>query len=110
MDVEEKQSVLEEFNEWVNMSPDEHEQWLKSDCSRDSSIHFSGSLSDNRAGWRVVELKRKHPEQFEENDFDLMMRAVGFIKRQAFAEPYGYINASQWRYTLMNWGHDPLKR
>lgn len=109
MDIEEKRTVLQEFHACVNMTPTELENWLCSDQSRITSVHNAGSLSDHRAGWWVLEITRKDDHKLDESDYDQMMRTVGFIKRQASEEPYGYINGSQWRFTLMNWGHDPLK-
>ena len=37
-----------------------------------------------------------------------MRKAVGFIRRHRAQEPENMVT-SRWRYSLMNWGHDPLK-
>jgi len=34
-------------------------------------------------------------------------RKVGFIYRHLAQRPAGNIAAAPWRYSLMNWGHDP---
>jgi hypothetical protein len=37
-----------------------------------------------------------------------MRKVVGFIRRHLAQQPAN-IYTSPWRYSLMNWGHDPLK-
>ena len=38
-----------------------------------------------------------------------MNKVVGYINRHLAQKPKGDIEDSNWRYSLMNWGHDPLK-
>ena len=38
-----------------------------------------------------------------------MRKVVGFVRRHTAREPVNTVT-SRWRYALMNWGHDPLKR
>jgi hypothetical protein len=35
---------------------------------------------------------------------------VGYVKRHLAQRPSGDISDSAWRYSLMNWGHDPTKK
>jgi hypothetical protein len=43
-------------------------------------------------------------------DYDHMRKVVGYAKRQpAQGGPRDDKEHSKWRYSLMNWGHDPLK-
>ena len=37
-----------------------------------------------------------------------MRRVVGFVRRHRAQEPANLVT-SRWRYSLMNWGCDPLK-
>ena len=37
-----------------------------------------------------------------------MRKVVGFVRRHGAQEPANIVT-SRWRYSLMNWGHDPLK-
>jgi hypothetical protein len=37
-----------------------------------------------------------------------MRKVVGFIRRHSAQRPEN-IYTSRWRYSLMNWGHDPTK-
>jgi len=39
-----------------------------------------------------------------------MSKVVASIKTHSAAQrPNGDITSTRWRYSLMNWGHDPLK-
>jgi hypothetical protein len=38
-----------------------------------------------------------------------MRKVVGFVKRHRPQQPANPVS-SRWRYSLMNWGHDPLKQ
>jgi hypothetical protein len=38
-----------------------------------------------------------------------MRKVIGFIKRHTAQRPAGDVSRTRWRYSLMNWGHDPLK-
>ena len=39
----------------------------------------------------------------------LMRKVVGYIKRHSAQKPGGDIENTPWRFSLMNWGHDPMK-
>ena len=36
-----------------------------------------------------------------------MRTVVGYIHRHLAQRPSGDVTDSRWRYSLMNWGHDP---
>jgi hypothetical protein len=38
-----------------------------------------------------------------------MGRVVGYAHRHQAQKPQSDVEDSNWRYSLMNWGHDPLK-
>jgi hypothetical protein len=38
-----------------------------------------------------------------------MRRVVSYVHRHQAQGPKNDIESSDWRYSLMNWGHDPLK-
>lgn len=37
-----------------------------------------------------------------------MRKVVGYVRRHWAQQPENIVT-SRWRYSLMNWGHDPLK-
>ena len=38
-----------------------------------------------------------------------MGKVVGYIRRHCAQGPGSDVEHSRWSYSLMNWGHDPLK-
>ena len=44
-----------------------------------------------------------------EDDLDHMEKVVGYVHRHLAQGPESDKETSDWRYSLMNWGHDPCK-
>jgi len=38
-----------------------------------------------------------------------MRTVVGYVHRHLAQRPSGVVAGTPWRYSLLNWGHDPLK-
>ena len=51
----------------------------------------------------------KNKDELTDADLDHMNKVNGYIKRHKAQVPGSDIAESDWRYSLMNWGHDPLK-
>jgi hypothetical protein len=60
------------------------------------------------SGRRIVTIPRAGDEALSEQDYLHMLKVVGFIRRHRAREPANMVT-SRWRYSLLNWGHDPLK-
>jgi Protein of unknown function (DUF3140) len=43
------------------------------------------------------------------DDLDLMKRVNAYVKRHLGQGPKDDVEDSNWRYSLMNWGHEPFK-
>jgi len=39
-----------------------------------------------------------------------MRKVTGYVSRHLAQRPSGDISETPWRYSLMNWGHDQLKK
>ena len=62
------------------------------------------------ASGNIVELLRKPRAELSDDDLHHMRRVVGYVHRHlAEGGPAEDKEGSRWRYSLMNWGHDPLK-
>ena len=104
--------VRMEFGTAVNMSASEIEDWLNTDESR--KVGFKGA--DGKAkesvghasGRRIVQILRTTQTGLTEDDYAHMRNVVGFVKRHSAQRPSN-VYTSRWRYSLMNWGHDPTK-
>ncbi len=91
------------------MTPKELEEWLQTDepqsvGQKDDGGESKGHESDRR----IVELLRKKNSDYTD-DLDHMRKVNGYVKRHLKQRPNKDVEDSKWRYSLMNWGHDPLK-
>ena len=104
------EKVREEFDEAVNMSTGELGDWLETDESKSVGQSDGGGESKgHESGRRIVEILGKNESDYTDDDLDHMRRVVSYVHRHSAQRPEGEIENSNWRYSLLNWGHDPLK-
>ena len=106
---DEQQKTYDDFREAVNMAPQELEDWLDTDKSKSVGDSDSGESTGHRSGRRIVEIKRTNKDEITQSQFDHMQKVVGYVNRHLAQTPSSDIKESNWRYSLMNWGHDPCK-
>jgi Protein of unknown function (DUF3140) len=107
---DDRQQVIEEFDEAVNMTRKELEEWLQTDESKSVGQSDGGGESKgHESGRKIVEILGKNKSDYTDEDVEHMKRVNGYIKRHLGQGPENDIENSNWRYSLMNWGHDPLK-
>lgn len=107
---EEKEDIYQDFNNLVNMAPKELEEWLETEKSKSVGQKEDDDESiGHQSGRRIVKIKRTKKAELSSDDYDHMQKVVGYIKRHSAQEPSGDVKETNWRYSLMNWGHDPLK-
>lgn len=104
-------ATLREFNTAVNMTPAALGKWLATGESRAvDTPHGEGTESmGHHPGRRIVELLDKAPGGLDETDLAHMRKVVGYIHRHLAQRPGGDVRNTVWRWSLMNWGHDPLE-
>ena len=104
------EQAAQEFDEAVNMSRKELEEWLETDESKEVGQKDGGGESKgHESGRKIVEILGKNNSDYTQEDIDHMRRAVSYVHRHQAQKPKGDVDDSNWRYSLMNWGHDPLK-
>jgi hypothetical protein len=104
-----REAVYRAFHDAVNMATEELEAWLETPESRRVGFKPDGGESvGHAAGRRVLAILRARREALGEDDYRHMRKVVGFIRRHRAQEPANMVT-SRWRYSLMNWGHDPIK-
>ncbi len=104
------EQVMKEFNEAVNMSRKELEEWLETDESKEVGQKDGGDESKgHESGRRIVEILQKDEDDIDQDDIDHMRRVVSYVHRHQAQKPEGDVEDTTWRYSLLNWGHDPLK-
>jgi hypothetical protein len=103
--------VRADFDDAVTMTAHQLEQWLETDESKAAGQHKGGGESTGHAsGRRIVELLQKNKGDLTDDDRAHMRKVVGYVHRHLAQRPSGDVEHTTWRYSLMNWGHDPLKK
>jgi hypothetical protein len=112
MDDQEKQEARKAFDDAVNMTPAELEKWLSTSESQEVGLTRAGEdeAVGHKSGRRIIEIKHTKEADLSDDDFAHMKKVVGYVHRHmAQGGPTEDKAHSRWRYSLMNWGHDPLK-
>ena len=105
-----KDEIWDEWRDLVNMAPAELEDWLETEESKSVGDSGSGESTGHKSGRRIVKIKRANKDDLTDDQWDHMATVVGYIKRHlSQGGPKDGVEDSKWRYSLMNWGHDPLK-
>lgn len=109
MDDSEKDETYDEFYDCVNMQPKELEEWLETDESKSVGDSDSGESTGHKSGRRIVKIKNTKKDDLTDDQYDHMKKVIGYVHRHLSQKPDSDIEDSDWRYSLMNWGHDPCK-
>lgn len=104
-----REETWSEFRDCVNMAPQELEDWLDTEKSKSVGDSDGGESTGHRSGRRIVEIKRTNKDDLTDSQWEHMDKVVGYIHRHLAQRPDGHVEDTDWRYSLMNWGHDPLK-
>lgn len=107
---EEQESTYQAFKDTINMSPSEIEDWLDTEESKSVGIDSGdGESKGRKSAKKIIEIRRKKKDDLTDDDYSHMKKVNAYVKRHMAQKPSGDIEDSNWRYSLMNWGHDPLK-
>lgn len=108
--VHETHAVVAEFKKAVNMSPKKLTAWLNTAESKKVGVKATdGSESvGHDSGKKIVVLLAKPQAAYSSEDLAHARKVVGYVHRHLAQRPAGDITCTRWRYSLMNWGHDPL--
>src|SRR5918994_275854 len=69
-----------------------------------------GESTGHASGRRIIEILHTKKSDLSDDDYAHMRKVVGYAKRHLAQRPSGDIEDSAWRYSLKNWGHDPVKK
>jgi hypothetical protein len=109
---DDRDEIRGRFREAVNMTAAELEKWLGTDESQSvgQKSGGSGESTGHGSGRRIVELLHTKKADLTDDDYAHMQKVAGYVARHLAQEPTQEdVETSRWRYSLMNWGHDPLK-
>jgi len=103
------QSTIAEFRQAVNMTPKELESWLQTQESQEVGQKDGDSESiGHKSGQRIIQLLHKK-DDYTEDELSHMKKVISYVHRHTAQKPSGDVEHTRWRYSLKNWGHDPLK-
>ncbi len=108
---ETKDDTYAEFKDAVNMSASELEKWLDTDESKkvgQKSAEGAESVGHD-SGRKIIKILHTKKADLTDADEAHMRKVIGYVHRHLAQRPQGDVRDSKWRYSLMNWGHDPLK-
>jgi hypothetical protein len=106
-----REKITREFATAVNMSADELEAWLVT--AESQAVGWKGKDGSaqesvgHASGRRIVQILRSAADDLLDDDYAHMRKVVAYVRRHGAQRPEN-IFTSRWRYSLMNWGHDPL--
>ena len=119
MSEEERREVRDAFREAVNMTPAELHRWLDTEDSRSVGMTEGGEKVTHEGGHEevghemgrhILEIAGRRQSEHDEQDYEMMRKVVGYVHRHSAQRPKGDVTDTRWRHSLMNWGHDPLKK
>lgn len=100
------------FMRTINMGADELEEWLQT--AESNAVGWKGrdglasESVGHASGRRIVQLLRNPQDEPGADEIALMRKCIGYIRRHSAQRPEN-VFTSRWRYSLKNWGYDPLK-
>lgn len=111
MSDDDRPHTWEDFQDAVNMTAAEIEKWLDTDESKSVGQKPSGGgeSTGHHSGRRIVDILQSKKADLSDDDYAHMRKVVGYVRRHRAQGPSKDIEHSDWRYSLMNWGHDPTK-
>lgn len=106
-----KDETYRDFHDAVNMTAAEIEKWLGTEESRAVGWKDDGKGESvgHASGRHIIDILRKKKADLDDEDYAHMRKVVGYVHRHMAQEPQD-TETSPWRYSLMNWGHDPQKK
>lgn len=122
--MKDKNEVIAEFNEYVNMTASELEIWLKSDDSKNAGWpkddSEDGESVGHESGRKIGDIlesnPKKDPEKYTDDQIQHMGKVVSYCKRHLAQESSGNsdkdpeeVKKTKSYMSLKNWGHDWLK-
>ena len=101
-----------EFKDVVNMTAGQLEKWLDTDESKEVGQKSSSGAESvgHDSGRKIISILHSKKSDLTDADEAHMRKVVGYVRRHLAQRPKGDVKETAWRYSLMNWGHDPLKK
>jgi Protein of unknown function (DUF3140) len=100
--------IIQDFKQVVNMSPKQLESWLNTEDSQKVGQKDGDEESiGHKSGKHIIKLLQKQQSDYSDDDIAHMQKVISYIGRHSAQRPSGEVKDTRWRFSLMNWGHDP---
>ena len=113
---DDERAIRQAFDALVNLTPAELDAWLETPQSRKVGFVRRGERESvgHKSGRRILEIRAKAVDDLTDADYAHMKKVIGFCRRHLAQRPQALANGgdvtdTRWRWSLMNWGHDPLR-
>ena len=108
-DQHDEEQTRDDFADAVTMTASQLKKWLDTDESKEvgQKPDGGGESTGHESGRRIVAILEKKQGDYTDEDYAHMRKVVGYVARHTKQEPKGDSHDSKWRWSLMNWGHDP---
>lgn len=91
------EQVVQEFNEAVNMTRQELEEWLQTEESKSVGQSDGGGESKgHKSGRKIVQILGKNRTDYSNDDIEHMRRVVSYVHRHQSQKPEGGRGCSLW--------------
>ena len=108
---DDEKQTRDDFHDAVNMTASQLEKWLDTDESKSVGQKKDGATEStgHESGRHIVSILGKKQGDLTDEDYAHMRKVIGYVARHSEQRPSGDVTDTKWRYSLMNWGNDPLK-
>ena len=109
---DDERQIRQDFEALQNLSAAELAAWLETAESRKVGMIRRGETESvgRQSARRILAIRAKPVEELADADYDHMKKVIGYCRRHLAQRPWGDVTNTRWRYSLMNWGHDPLRK
>ena len=108
---DEEEEIRKAFNALVNLTPRELKAWLETAQSQKVGMVRKGERESvgRQSARKILAIKAKRVPELTDADYRHMKKVIGYCRRHLAQRPWGDVTDTRWRWSLMNWGHDPLR-
>ncbi|WP_293681213.1 DUF3140 domain-containing protein [uncultured Phenylobacterium sp.] len=106
---DEEAEIRREFLRLTNLSQAALRSWVEGPESRKVGMIRKGETESvgRQSARRILVIRDTATADLTEADYRHMRRVIGYCRRHLAQRPWGDVTATRWRWSLMNWGHDP---
>jgi hypothetical protein len=108
---DQEREIRNAFNALVNLSPSELRAWLETPESHKVGMVRRGETESvgRQSAKKILAIQAKRVPELTDADYRHMKKVIGYCRRHLAQRPWGDVTDTRWRWSLMNWGHDPLR-